>query len=250
MNNENLYQYIILTKSKKDFTNNRYNQIISLNKDLTYLLPATDHAFYAKQGLFEASLIEWCKQFCDSDSLFLDIGAHCGTYAITLSPHAKKVYAFEPTQLTYYALCGGVALSNARNIECLNIGLGNQEQSGKQILNIVSIDGGGNTIQKPLPSTKVLGAETIEVKTLDSLNLQDKISFIKIDAEGNELAILQGATNTIIRSGYPKILFESNKGDVNSSALFDYLRELGYEVFKVNNTSNMYITSRKTEAKR
>ena len=235
-------KYIIFTKNENDATDdNTGNQVIFLNRPLTYLMPAVNHAYYADRGLFENSLIEWCKQFCKKDAIFLDIGAHTGSYAITLAPYAKAVYAFEPQRLTYYALCGGVALSGAKNIDCLKYGLGNAGQIGKQTLNIVSNDGGGSTMHVQEPG-KVLATETIDICTLDSLNIEGKISFIKMDVEENELFVLQGGMDTIIRSGYPKILFESNNSE--NTPLFDYLKEvLGYKIIKISGTFNMYLAS-------
>jgi hypothetical protein len=48
--------------------------------------------------------------------------------------------------MTYYSLCGSIALSNIKNAVCLNFGLGRQDQVGKQTLNIITLDGGGSTI--------------------------------------------------------------------------------------------------------
>lgn len=235
-------KYIILTKNEKDATDdNTGNQIVFLNRPLTYLMPSVNHTYYAERGLFESSLIEWCKQFCNQDSIFLDIGAHTGSYAITLAPYAKQVYAFEPQRLTYYALCGGVALSGAKNIECLKYGLGNAGQCGKQTLNIVSNDGGGSTMHAA-QSDKVLATETIDICTLDSLNIEGKISFIKMDVEENELFVLQGGMDTIIKSKFPKILFESNNSE--NTHLFDYLKEIfGYKIIKISGTFNMYLAA-------
>ena len=47
----------------------------------------------------------------------LDIGANIGTHTIPFSKMVYRghVYAFEPQKMTYYGLCGGVALSNLKN---------------------------------------------------------------------------------------------------------------------------------------
>ena len=236
-------KYIILTKDEKDSAdNNERNQIFFINKPLTYLLPSVNHTYYSERGLFENNLIEWCKQFCRKDAIFLDIGAHTGSYAITLAPYSGKVVAFEPQKMTYYALCGGIALSGLTNVECLRMGLGNAAQNGPKTLHIVSNDGGGSTLHAP-PSDKILNSELIEIRTLDSLGIQGQISFIKMDVEENELQVLQGGMETIARCGYPKILFESNSQ--TNTALFDYLREiLGYQIVKVSGFFNMYLAEK------
>ena len=237
-------KYIILTKEERDAVdNNEKNQIFYINKPLTYLMPSVNHTYYAERGLFENNLIEWCKQFCRKDAVFLDIGAHTGSYAITLAPYAARVFAFEPQKMTYYALCGGVALSGITNVECLKLGLGNEAQTGAKTLHIVSNDGGGSTVHAP-SSDKILNSELIEIRTLDSLGMQGQISFIKMDVEENELQVLQGGMETIVRCGYPKILFESNSQ--TNTALFDYLREiLGYQIIKVSGFFNMYLAEQR-----
>lgn len=123
--------YFILTKKNNDdVSNDNHNQIIYV-KDKVYILPKNNINYYINDGLFEKGLIEWCKQFCKKDKNILDIGAHSGTYALSLSEYCNKVYAFEPERMTFYSLCGSVALSNIKNIICLNYGLGTKEQVGK-----------------------------------------------------------------------------------------------------------------------
>jgi FkbM family methyltransferase len=233
-------KYIILTKDPNDpYYDNTNNQIFHINKSLTYLMPSVNHVYYAENGLFENFLIDWCKQYCNRESVFLDIGAHTGSYAISLASHAKRVYAFEPQKMTYYALCGGVALSGVSNIECCNYGLGNESQVGTQNLYIVSNDGGGSTVQTP-DSNSVLATETIELKTLDSMNITDPISFIKMDVEDNELYVLEGGRDTILRNGCPHILFEQN--DPTNTVVSDYLRSnFDYNIIRVGGTANMYL---------
>jgi len=234
-------KYIIVTKNEKDsIDNNSGNQIIFPNRPLTYLMPAVNHSYYADRGLFEANLIEWCKQFCKKDAMMLDIGAHTGSYAISLAPYAKKVFAFEPQRMTFYALCGGVALSAAENITCIPFGLGSADQVGEIELKIVSNDGGGSSIHA---TSGILRTEKISINTLDSLNIQDPISFIKMDIEDNELHALKGAVETIKRCGNPAILFESNR---ENKPLFDYIEtELNYNIIKVGGYSNMFLAGPK-----
>lgn len=228
--------YFILTKpNKTDVSQDRQNQCVSLGQHQTvYILPKNNMTYYMNNGLFEKSLIEWTKQFCSKEKIMLDIGAHTGTYAISLADHCKQVYAFEPQKMTYYALCGGVALSNIRNITCVNSGLGSEEQIGSQTLHIVSLDGGGSSLSS---SDSVFQTESIEIKTLDSYNLEH-VGFIKIDVEGNELSALRGALATLRKSNYPTILFEMN---TEQKDLLDFLRGLNYAIVPVNNCGNMFL---------
>jgi FkbM family methyltransferase len=233
-------KYFILTKEHT--TDNETDQIIFINRPTTYILPQVNMDYYAKHGLFENQLIEWTKQLLTIDKIFLDIGSHTGTYAISLADLCKEVYCFEPQKMTYYALCGSVALSNKQNITCFQTGLGSENQVGTKTLNIVSNDGGGSSIHI---TQDIIGEEQIEIKTLDSYNI-DNIGFIKMDVEENELDVLKGAMETIIRSNYPKILFESNPTDLTKQhALFEYITNiLNYRIINIGGYSNMYLAEK------
>jgi FkbM family methyltransferase len=233
--------YFILTKPAKSVIyNDKDNDIILLNNKETYILPTNNITYYLHNGLFEKRLIEWCKQFCNKDKIFLDIGAHTGTYSIPLSFFSKEVYAFEPQRDTYYALCGSVSLSNLKNVICYNYGLGSSNQLGKNILKIVSEDGGGSSLHIT-EQHSVLREEVIEIKTLDSLNLNN-IGFIKMDVENNELYVLQGATKTLEKSGFPPIIFECNQTNIE---LFNFIeKNLKYNIIQINGVDNMFLAEK------
>jgi len=233
--------YFILSKTKTlPVEQNDENQIVYLNSRNVFLLPEINLDYYSKNGLFECQLIEWCKQFCKIDGVFLDIGAHTGTYSISLAKYCSEVYSFEPQRNTYYALCGSVALSNIHNITCCNIGLGSERQVGKRTLHIVSNDGGGSTIHQT--AEPILKTETVDIRTLDSFGLTN-IGFIKMDVEENELFVLYGARETLEKSNYPPIVFESNV-DTNASHIA-YLRdEIGYTIIKIYGCTNMYLATK------
>lgn len=214
------------------------HQIVYLSHREMHILPAINLDYYVKNGFFEASLIEWAKQLCSPDKVFLDIGAHSGTYAISMSYKSKHVVAFEPQRRTYHVLCGSVGLSDIDNITCLNVGLGSPEQIGVHDLYIVSIDGGGSTLIKP-DEKSIIKTEKVEIKTLDSFKLSE-IGFIKVDVEGNEANVFKGAVDTLKRNNYPKILFESN---TQESTPFIMLKDIGYNISKINEYPNMFLAA-------
>jgi FkbM family methyltransferase len=230
-----------------DTTNKDNSQIITFPKsgNLAYFLPKSNLPYYCSYGIFESQLIDWCRQFCDPSKVFLDIGAHTGTYALSLVKHCLKVHAFEPQRCTYYALCGSVALSGyCDKIVAHNYGLGSTEQEGEHILNIVSNDGGGSSMHT-ISGHPVLHTETIQVRQLDKvLSEEDKqnIGFIKMDVEDNERFVLEGATDTLHKSGLPTVLFESNH---ENTELFSYIESLGYDVIPISGVKNMFLGTRK-----
>ena len=129
---------------------------------MIFLLPQSQIDDYYNGGIVDGQLIEWCKQFCSKDGIFLDIGAKTGVYTICLSELSNQVYSFEPSKMYYYALCGSVALSANQNITCVQDGL-----------------------------------ESNLIDNYSNIDKNTPIKFIKIDMENNEIHILQGAVNTI-----------------------------------------------------
>lgn len=193
-------------------------------------------------GIPEKNLIDWAKQFGDKNKVFIDCGAHMGSYSILLADEFKEVYAFEAQRRTYFQLCGNIFINEKHNIKPHNVAVTDKVRSNETVtLSIVSEDGGGSTLLVPhepvLAQEKVLGAH------LDSYRL-DNVGLIKLDIEGSELAALHGAELTLERSDYPPIIFESNDTDGSKhlrEPLFSYLKKLKYEIAEIRPYHNMYL---------
>lgn len=235
-------KYFILSKTNNPFDTIEDDQTVILNSKHIFILPKIFMDTYIFRGIFECDLIEWSKQLCSKDKVFLDIGAHTGTYSIALSSYNQHVYSFEPQKMSYYAMCGSVVLSNIQNVTCYQIGLGSEEQVGEQTLKIVSEDGGGSTLHA---TSGVLREETIQIKTLDSFHIKN-IGFIKMDVEENELYVLQGAVETLRNSNLPTIIYECNPNTEIENKIYTFLtQKLNYRVRPLGqHPTNMYIAEK------
>ena len=109
-------------------------------------------------------------------------------------------------------------------------------------LYVVSDDGGGSTVQPT--SSNVLRQEEIDIITLDSLHIND-ICFIKMDVEENELAVLQGAVETLKNNNYPPIVFECNDTNLALNINHNLHRfiniEIGYNITPISGVANMFL---------
>jgi FkbM family methyltransferase len=199
-----------------------------------------------ENGIFEWNLITWSFQLADKDKIFVDIGAHVGTWSNYMAPLFKSVHAFEAQKMTFHALNGSVAANGFQNITTHHVALGPPEQHQTfQKLNIVSADGGGSSLLPEIleHSSFNFGTEDIEVRTLDSYDLAN-IGLIKIDVEGYELEVLQGALQTITRCDRPKIIFEvwpEAWYQTKAAKLFKFLTSIGYKIIFLRGFTNMYL---------
>jgi hypothetical protein len=91
-----------------------------------YLLrDADEEAYFASHvGAPEAALIAWATQFIGKDQVFVDVGAHVGSWAQHLARSCKEVHAFEPQRSTYDRLREGVRLAEIDNVVCHDVALG------------------------------------------------------------------------------------------------------------------------------
>lgn len=200
----------------------------------------------------EINLIKWCEQFLNKDKIFIDIGAHMGTYTINLAPFCNKVYSFEPQKMTYYQLCGGIALNELYNVTAHNFALGTTEESGTiTSLNIQSIDGGGSTIDHNIIESQngvLIGSENILLKCLDDFDFDLPIGLIKIDVEGYELNVIKGAIKTLTKHNNPPILFEAWDTEwykEKREELFNYIKSINYEIISIMGYSHMFLANTK-----
>ncbi len=187
---------------------------------------------------WESFLHKYFKQYSNKQLNCLDIGANIGTHTVILSELFKNVYAFEPQKEVFEVLKLNIKENNCINVTPYNFGLGEKEKTadlGFIDKNKSNNFGGVGVVEKDKLKAGDQKGETIDIKTLDSLELKD-IGFIKIDVEGYEYNALLGGEQTI-RKYRPVIIFEQHD---SKSALFGWLSEIGYKIRKIS-LQNDYI---------
>lgn len=159
-------------------------------------------------------------QHVKSWNMAIDIGANVGLWARDLCKRFNKVMAFEPVDLFQQCLVLNVP---AKNLEIQSVALGDQETTAN--MNITQ----GNTGHTHVDPASI-GHGSTAVKTLDSFDLT-QVDYIKMDCEGFEYRVIQGAKNTIQRAR-PIVVLEQKPHDMYSAdysqfAAIDLLQQLG-----------------------
>jgi FkbM family methyltransferase len=152
-----------------------------------------------------------------------NIGVHTVYFARTLGPDGQ-VFAFEPQRILYQILCGNIALNQHNNVVALNAGLG--AQSGNIVVPRLDYASGGNFGGLSLGQWKK--GDEVPLRTLDSCGLK-ACHLIKIDVEGMELAVLEGAKSVL--DEHKPLLYVENDRAENSKALIAWLLDRGYRLY-------------------
>lgn len=193
------------------------------------LLNWRETRFYSKYGEVELHVLP---HLCRADKDAIDVGANDGCYIHFLKKYARRVYAFEPIPWlvddlrrkfhsaiqSEHVVIRDVALSRSTGSSVLRV----------PIVDGVLVHGCSSMTEKAL--SKYPEAREIEIRTepLDRIYSGD-LGFMKIDVEGHEEAVLEGARETIIRC-QPRLQVELEEsiGPGSIARVAAFLSELGY----------------------
>ena len=159
------------------------------------------------------------KQGCEFNNC-LDIGAHVGFWLKDLQDAFTMVYAFEPISDVRECLKKNVEKDNYL---LFDFGLGDKNE--KVMVNYIPEETGNTYVSNQ-------GNREIEIRRLDEIKLP-KIDYIKIDAEGYEIKVLQGAEGLITRDE-PYIHVEVKdkileRHGLTAADIDKYFEEIDYE---------------------
>jgi FkbM family methyltransferase len=143
------------------------------------------------------------RQIVPVDRAAIDVGANRGYYSYALSKIASRVEAFEPYPVTAHF----ARRKLPKNVRLHEVALSNY--SGSATLRVPQCKGGidvhyGATL-KNIPEGNYIEV-AVRVTTIDQFGFDD-IGFIKVDAEGSDLEVVEGARDTIKRCR-PNLLVE------------------------------------------
>lgn len=170
----------------------------------------------------------------------IDIGAQVGLYSFFAKfLDYTNFYSFEPFPKSYQLLNENLQLNNIKNVKTFNIGLSNE--IGTTYLNSCINHNGFHTLGDNLIRFKQDECKPVEIQTntIDNLffNQNIKVDYIKIDTEGWEYNILQGAVNTL-KNHKPVLQLEWNRDNMNQcnvdeTKLYSFLQSYGYNVISI-----------------
>ncbi|MGB9694171.1 MAG: FkbM family methyltransferase, partial [Fervidobacterium sp.] len=151
----------------------------------------------------------------------VDVGAHMGFFTLKVAKAVKEVIAFEPDPYNFSFLVANIKYNNLSNVRPFNCALGNRDCDAF----LKREEGYGRT-----RITEENTGQKARIKTLDSVVNELGISpdVIKIDTEGYEMKVLEGAMSTLIHFK-PNIIIAAYHYQNESRDVVKYLSELGFK---------------------
>tara|TARA_B100001029_G_scaffold116777_1_gene96798 strand:+ start:676 stop:1422 length:747 start_codon:yes stop_codon:yes gene_type:complete len=179
---------------------------------------------------------------------FLNLGCHIGTVALPVSKYINKVTAIEAFPPTYHHLLENIKINNIKNIENLNIALGDKKEK------IYFLDCNNPRIKNNTGGMHVITENDIANDRLSSnihnknyFNTMQKLDDLEIpsfdimlvDIEGKEYEMFKGGKKKILENS-PIIIVEiwnNKKRDLeklssSNEDVVNYILKLGYKLLK------------------
>jgi len=158
----------------------------------------------------------------------VEVGANIGTHTVELSRlvgPTGSVHAFEPQRLVFQCLCANLALNQCSNVFGYQAGVG--DHRGEIYVPRLSYESSNNFGGLSL-STAQTDGERVALQRIDDLELPG-CDFLKIDVEGMECQVLDGARETIGK--HRPIMYLENDRKEHSMRLIERVMELGYRAW-------------------
>ena len=184
----------------------------------------------------EPDTVAWIEEFTPDD-LLVDIGANVGLYALCAAAFRRaRVYAFEPESQNYAVLNRNIHLNGLDDrVTAYCVAL--SDRSGFDLLYLSKLSAGssrhsyGESVDHLLQPTDAAFRQGCYATTLDSLVDEGVVpvpSRIKIDVDGIEHKVIDGATRTLSNPALRSVLVELNTNLDEHWGVVDRMLEHGF----------------------
>jgi FkbM family methyltransferase len=157
-------------------------------------------------GLHEFADMGFLLHFLRQDDLFVDIGANSGSYSLlaTAAIGARGI-AIEPVHATFSRLVANNRLNNlGARLQCLNIALGDTNGT-------IKFTSDYDTVNHVVANDEIISCcIDVPVSRLDDILQDNTPALIKIDVEGFETPVVNGADATLRKNSLKALILELN----------------------------------------
>jgi len=211
--------------------------------------PSSDHVGQLlEQGIFEGAEQAFLWLYLRSGDTFFDCGTHTGLFSVIASHRigqTGKIFGFDPNPVCFNLYQENLEQLGCENWMVLNVGLSDREGTadlymGKPGMSAFSTFAVG-AVEHPQ-----IGAETVQVpqRSLDSIISEFRVSQVavaKLDVEGWEAFVLNGAAQSIKSGIFPLWIIEFTEVNMvaagsSTRELRSLIESLGYTLCRFDST--------------
>lgn len=211
----------------------------ALKSALLARMPLTYYRVRGFLGLKVERELRLVACFADPSRPAFDVGTHFGVWSAAMVPHFSAVHAFEAMPRLAEMLRRG-----HRGGRVIVHEVAVSDSNGRTTLRAPVIGWGRSTVE---PQNRLAGLRDesspvreidVTMARLDDMNLPDP-AFIKIDVEGHELAVLEGARALLARARPVLVMeMEDRHAPGKRAAILEFLTRLGYTCLRLPGSEN------------
>ena len=239
----------VFFKVVRSFTKKYKTESVQVGKHIMFL-DVNDSLSLTMDTNFEPLETEIIAVNIKPGDVVLDIGANIGYHTLKMADIVGPtglVFAFEPDPNNFVTLTKNIEANGYKNIIAVNKAVSNKP--GKLKLYIDKFNKGGHRIYSSFEKRESV---EIEATSLDdyfkgsTFIIDKKISFIKMDVEGAEPLVIEGAKRLIenspnikmITEYYPLLIDECCGKGAYSIFLSDLMNIFPYTIFEIDEYKN------------
>lgn len=173
----------------------------------------------------------------------IDVGANLGIVSFILAKRfpERTIHAFEPVASTFRAFKSNIELNACRNIRALRCALSDHDgevffhsDPNSRAINSIALSASDRVVKVPC----------MTLDTYSEKNSIEELAFLKVDVEGFEASVFQGARGILNRQRAAIIYYEVCPGNSRNSGIdaelpTRILQENGYQTYRITSLGEL-----------
>lgn len=203
-----------------------------------------------RSGKIEPETTRMLRCLLRDDTVFFDIGANVGYFTLLAASiiTSGSIHCFEPNPRCYAMLKNNIRTNALINVQTNSCALSDRSGSAQLYLALLE-NSGATSLNKPVfeYSGKEITVDTTTLDTYMSAKDIQHVDIMKIDVEGAELRVLQGALSLLTSGDKPVLIIEFYEHaqvsfGTSCRELADFLIGHGYTLYIIDDTGSALLT--------
>jgi FkbM family methyltransferase len=225
-------------------------KVVVANNNIAFLVEANDRLlspWFIITGGYETELTDYFVRELRADSYCIDVGANFGYFTCLMARFCPRgrVIGIEPDEQVFGIACDNVFINGFQDFTKVLHAAASDSDAGMMLYRRVTRSG-NTSIAKMRddyihsmgePPTEPFAVKSIRIDDLMP-QMNDRVDFMKIDVEGAEPLVFEGARRTIAANPNLRIVVEWSPGQIQAagfdvSAFLVLLRDLGLNSYEI-----------------